>query len=337
MEEKTMSAFEVRLPAGTQQPARVEWRLTGPAPSDVGLQNAGLARGLVAGISSDVDNPIIGGRVFYGEVTNTSATAYGRGFICAAWIDAQGRVIRVATGTTGTARLDAGGRAAFTIFQDVPASAVAVRMYPDALVYTEGPAPDIDLLATSTFSNRTEVAVQTSSGTVFGGELGEVRNTTGQTRVINVYAEARGANGQLIAVSGGSVCDVAVPANGTAFADYIFTAPGASMPNATIRVEALAAPNRSPIDVSAVSVDDSGGLAVVEGTVRNTSGKTLDVVRVCAAVYSSSGNVIGVFPASPDVGQNGLAPNATAQFETEVPIFGDAASAEAIADGFDRP
>jgi hypothetical protein len=74
-------------------------------------------------------------------------------------------------------------------------------------------------------------------------------------------------------------------------------------------------------------------IRAVTGTVRNTSGRTLDHVRVCAGLYDAGGNLLGYGSDEPAVPAGGLRPNASVSFSADVLAPGDVESAKAVADG----
>ncbi len=331
MPAKSIAAFKVVLPPGTAQPARAEWKLTGDR-----IEDAGLADGLSGQLLGS--SPTSAGQTkpaVYGEMRNNSNREYRRGYVCVAWKNVKGDVIRVATGTAAGVRFSPGDVLPFVVYEDVPADAVGVEFYLDAGVFPPPMTPpDVVDLPEGAFQHalrRSGPPIGGGPGTLFLG-LGEVHNDGDSMLVIDMSATTRDASGDVNGVSGGSgFCRVPAAPGGFTYGSYVLTSASGPTPPLDLKIEGeVVDPGDMEIlDANNVTDSGSGAGVTVKGTVRNTSGKTLQSVFVCAGVYDSSGTVIGAFPGEADLPAGGLAPNATVQ----VPAFGDGASAKMIAAG----
>jgi hypothetical protein len=327
---KGVAAFEVRLPAGSPQPARVEWRLDGEP-----VDNAYLAEGLVANVTN-TQVSASGETFVFGEVTNTSGNTYSRSYVCAAWKNAAGQVVRVERVNAAGLKFAPGQKLPFGVSAKLPPDAVKVDFHLDSGVTPPGETPPTyqTLPATALTNSFSARGVNTPLG-FLSVLFGEVKNTTGRAAFIEAATVYRDGAGKIVGVdSGGDLCPVAVPPGGTAFAGGIATSPSAPV-SASTSIEANLAPvGVNPIfpATSNVTFSFAAGIVAVRGTVRNTSSSTLEFVDVCAAVYDATGRVVGVgswFVPGP------LAPSASKQFEVVLGAVAEPTSAKAIAQGYE--
>jgi hypothetical protein len=260
--------------------------------------------------------------------------------VCAAWIDANGKILRVDLfGNVGGIDNSPGAIMPFQIQQDVPAEAVGVNFYLDAGV-SPPPNPQFvfkDLPASAFENAKPQLALPLPVGTLLTRQ-GEVRNDGTRPIFPTIVATVNDASGKLAGVSGSfDTCDVAAPPGGTTFRSYSIltpvTAPGAP----SVRIEAIEVPAGSNFvtlePTNEQYVEGSDLIREITGTVRNTSSETLDFVEVCAGAYDEDGMVIGYGAAFPDLPANGLAPNASIQFSVELVVSGTVDEVKAVADG----
>lgn len=332
--EKGIAAFEVRLPAGTPDAARVEWALRGDE-----VDNVYLASGLQAEITNTIVGPD-GTSFVFGQMRNTSASTYLGGYVCAAWVDASGKILRVDLfGSVGGIDNSPGTVMPFKVQQAVPAEAVGVNFYLDAGV-SPPPNPPFafkDLPASAFENARPQLSLPLPRGTLLSRQ-GEVRNDGTRPIFPTIVATVNDASGKLAGVSDSfDTCDVAAPPGGTTFRSYSIltpvTAPGAP----SVRIEASEVPAGANFvtlePTNARFVEGSDFIHEITGTVRNTSSETLDFVEVCAGAYDEDGMVIGYGSAFPELPAGGLAPNALVQFTVELVVSGTVDEVKAVADG----
>jgi hypothetical protein len=337
MPSKGISAFKVVLPPGTPDPARAEWKLAGETTDD-----AGLATGLTAELFGT--GPAFAGATkgqVFGEIRNNSTNVYQFGFVCVAWVNAKGEVIRVAEGTAAGMKFAPGDVLPFSVFEDIPPEAVDAVFFLDAgVTLPPRPAPVFVPLAGSAFQNKSEVVFPgPNGGTVMLG-TGEIRNTSSSTIAAVVSASTRGADGHPNGASvGGGECRVPAEPGGITYGSYILVSAASGAPPLDVKLDAIAAPESGAPEILSVSgvtrSNASGGLQRVRGTIRNDSGARLSTIFFCAAVYDANGDVIGMAPGFAEVPMDGLAPNETITVQADVPAFGTGTSAKMIAAGFE--
>jgi hypothetical protein len=337
MPKQSLAAFKVVLPPGTAQPARVEWKLTGET-----IEDAGLAEGLSGQLLGTGPATLPQTKpAQYGEMRNDSTREYRRGYVCIAWKNVKGEVIRVATGVAAGVRFNPGDVLPFVVYEDVPPEATAVEFYLDAGVALPPNTPTkVIELPGSAFQNalrRGGPPPGGGPGTMFLG-LGEIRNTSDSTLYLEMSAVTRSASGSPDGVStGANFCRVPAAPGGFTYGGYVLNSASSPAPPLELKIEGeVVEPGEQAIlEVNGISRSGSGASVKVKGAVRNTSGKTLQRVYVCAGVYDASGTVIGAFPGDANLPAAGLAPNATVDVTVDVPVFGDGASAKMIAAGTD--
>ena len=318
---KGLAAFEVRLPAGTPDPARVEWKLEGNPVDDVRL---------ATDLSVQVTNTVTGGNGFtsvFGDLRNNGTNTYINGYVCASWVNDRGEVLRVARSTAAGLSFGPGQVLPFQLIAaDVPAEAVGMRFYLDAGYPLQNDLPEFLTLAGSAYVNESTDRL-TGPGGTFAEGYGEIRNTTSGIIAPSVSAVVRDSAGKLIGVSGGPFCPSAVPPGGVGYGGWLIRSPATSMPDPQIKVEAVKAPDAVILETQNVSL----GGATVTGRVRNASSSTVRAAVVCAALYNDSGEVIGVnYTVLRDLS---LAPGGSTPFEVFVVPRQDAVEAKAIASG----
>jgi hypothetical protein len=335
MPTKFAAAFKVTLPPGTAPAARVEWKLTGTT-----VDNPYLATDLTAQLFG-TGPPLIGSDKpqFFGEITNNSANTYLRGHVCAAWMNAAGEVVRVASTEASGLRFNPGDVLPFALSEDVPQEATQVEFFLDAGVTTPGSPPFTFVrLPPSAFQHATQRSgpLPGGGGTGFLG-IGEVRNAGSTPIIVVVGAVTRGADGHPNGVSAGNdFCGVPAYAGGFTYGSYVLTTAQSPAPPLELNIDGEAFPAEFELPLTPTNVAKVGGATLgqrVTGTVKNTTGKTLRLINACAGVYDAAGNVVGAFPVRPTMPAGGLAPNASVTFSVDVPTFGTAKTVKAIAAG----
>lgn len=336
MSTGSVAAFKLVLPAGTAQPARAEWKLEGEV-----VDNAYLADGLTAEITGTApatpgtDVPIV-----VGEVQNNSANTYTGGYVCLAWVNPRGEVLRVAEGSGSGIRFAPGARMPFYLREEAPAGATDVLFFLDAGVTPPGeqPPPVVDLPETAYRNEFQSSGLNPlGSGNLFLS-LGEIHNNGSQTIDPILTAVTRDAQGRLTGVADSrGLCLVPAFPGSFTYGGYILTNNASASQQPQLSLEASQPPDqdtfRKLTPTSVKSSTGSGGLVRVTGRVRNTTDVTLLLVGVCAGTYDADGTVIGAAMGFAEVGFGGLEPGETAEFEIEVPAFGDVDDVKAIAAG----
>jgi hypothetical protein len=335
---KAVTAFRLKLPPGTADPARVEWKLLGDE-----VEDAYLATGLTATVTNIVPEAgITRTSSVYGEIRNDSNRQYRGASLCIGWANDKGEILDVGTGFGAGWRLDPGTVMPFEVqIDDIPDGATHLNFYLDAGVTPTGPAPSVVDLPGSALQHGFTVKLPTTGG-IFSLTGVEVHNSTQQPRIPAVVATIRDGSGKLLSTSGTSTfCQVTAPPGGFTYASYSLSLAGADMPAPTVRVEArergegaLLPHVLEPTNVSRSNA--ANGFTTVKATVKNTSGMTLSRINACAGVYDAAGNLVGVYPTETALRPaGGLAPNASMTVTIDVPTFGTAVSAKMIADGFE--
>jgi hypothetical protein len=327
---KGVSAFQVTLPPGTAMPARAEWKLSGTAG------DPGLADGLTAQLFGTAP-PIPGtstGSVL-GEITNNSANQYLTGYVCVAWVNAAGNVIRVAQGDAAALRFAPGQSQPFAIQATVPPEATGVLYFLDAVRGDAAhPLPSVIDLPNSVFQHAKQTAGPVTGGSFYLGS-GEVHNTGSSPFFASLSAVTRDATGNPTGASSSvGLCDVPAFPGGYTYSGYVFASSDPTTPAVNLKLEGEQISGWMSLSPTGITNSaGASGLQHVAGTITNTTTQTLTVVRACAALYDATGTVVGIFPANVVVPAGGLAPNATVALSADVPTFGVVATAKAIAAG----
>jgi hypothetical protein len=220
----------------------------------------------------------------------------------------------------------------FFLREEAPAGATDVLVFLDAGVTPPGEqAPVIIDLPETAYQNEFESSGLNplGSGNLFLS-LGEIHNNGSQTIDPILTAVTRDAQGRPTGVADSrGLCLVPAFPGSFTYGGYILTN------NASL--EASQPPDqdtfRKLTPTSVKSSAGSGGLTSVTGKVRNTTDETLLLVGVCAGAYDADGTVIGAAMGFAEIGLGGLEPGETAEFEIEVPAFGDLDDVKAIAAG----
>lgn len=331
------SGFEVALPPGTQDPARVEWALQGErsAPgSDVGL-------GKVSGEVIAQATGALGETYIYGEIRNDSTASYNAGLACVGFENSDGEILGFSFGVTPGLRLLPGETEPFQAVLALPQPVTGARIYLDALVPRQLPARgepgDAVRLPSSSFRNARAFTRATTTGEI-AGQYGEVHNNTADELLITVVGTARDADGGLRAVSeAGPRCHVTAKPGSFTFGSYSFAVDG-SAPEATVTVEGLIS-EKTPLSATDVKRSQpSAGVERVVYAVKNTSQEPL-LINTCVGAYDSSGKVVGMQEARSLETTNGVqtarevAPGETEHFTVDVPVTGKVSHVVVIADG----
>jgi hypothetical protein len=335
MAKNSASPFELRLPPGTADPARVGWKVTG---EDV--PSVYLAEGLTAEIHTTLVRT--DGTSVFGEIRNSSANTYIQGYLCIGWRDGAGNVARMGESGTAALRLGPGEAAPFAVFAELPAQPLEPVLYLDAGVTPAGfPQPQFVDLPMSAFQHSVTLGPLPPSfhGTYFTLGIGEIRNTTSSVLLAQMVAVTRDASGRVLSANADDdLCDVVAPPGGFTIGSWSVDHAGPSSPAPALSIQAIKAPSDQRVVISTTSVTKStaGGDLKISGKVKNTSSKTLLFSNVCAIAYGADGNVIGAMGQTlfPD---GGLAPGGTEGFSIEVPTVGPASTVKAIADGVPEP
>jgi hypothetical protein len=328
-----IAAFEVRLPPGTPDPARVEWRLLGDEVADAYL---------AGGLSAEITNTVVRGDIthVFGNLRNNSANTYTRGYVCAAWVNADGTLLRMAQ-TTAAGLLNAPGSSLpFQFSAQVPPDAVGLNFYLDAGVTPpEFPRTRVVSLPVSAFRHPSElIEIDVPGGGVLVSRSGEVHNTGSEPIYPEVFATLHDAAGALVGVDFAfDICDVTAAPGGFTYRGFSMSSPASAADPPDVTLEAVVLDDDAVVALDPTSIEfpDTPGTMIraVTGTVRNTSGRTLDHVRVCAGLYDAGGNLLGYGSDEPAVPAGGLRPNASVSFSADVLAPGDVESAKAVADG----
>lgn len=329
---KGVVPFNVTLPPGTAEPARVEWSML-DTPSD-----PFLATGLEASVTNTF---AIGDRTFVvGELRNTSANVYVNGYPCASWTDAQGKVVRMTQGRVAGVRLGPGDVRPFEILVDTPPAGSTIHFYLDAGV-TNVPGhvgPTAVDVPTSALQHGWGITFPSGDSVLTYG-VSEVHNTSGTHFIPEAIATVRDASGKLVAVnSGDSQCSVNAAPGSFSFVTYDVTAPSSVTTSPDVSMQGYQY-NDGPVyfpSVSGLSYHVTGLNVTATGMLTNTSSATLKKARVCVGSYNAAGAVQGAGMTTLAMPAGGLAPGATASFTVN---FGDpfaVASVKAVADGFVR-
>ena len=332
MPTSSIAAFKVRLPAGTPKPARVEWKLNGTE-----VENPYLAEGLTAWISATAPaSPGTDLGLVYGEMRNDSASTYIRGYVCIAWVNAKGEVLRVGTGSAAGLRLAPGQTLPFAVRENPPAEATDALFFLDAGVTPPGqPQTTIVDLPDSAFRNASERSGPNlgGNGTLYLG-LGEIHNGGSSTLSASLSAVARGSDGKPVAVGGGDYCDVPAFPDSFTYGVYLMTTNASPPPPPDLKLEgAVLVGDAAPGELTPTNVTKSGsGIVKVSGKIKNTLSEPITMILLCAGSYDASGAVIGVNATRIFI-DAGLAPGATRSFTIDVPSFGDVSTVKAIAAG----
>ena len=322
------SAFQMVLPPGTPDPARIEWNLSGDrlAPgSDTGL----------AKVNGELVNEAHGeqGETHaYGEITNESASTYNGGLACVAYLNDKGEIIRILRGSTPGVRLEPGETEPFVAVGDVPGDAVATRLYLDAFVPRNPPAPgavgDAVMLPESSFNRRHGFERSTQTGRI-SGQFGEVHNDSDRELLVTVSGTARDGDGTLVATSAGGSprCHVTAEPGSFTFGAYEFAVDGRA-PDADVSVEALISDKAPAKAVNVKRTQLSSGIVRVTYDVKNPLTSMARAVNTCVGLYAADGDVIGMLESRAFE----VAAGATASYSVDVPAYGKVDRVVVIAD-----
>lgn len=329
MARNTASAFELRLPPGTPDPARVDWKLLGDDVPSVYLAD---------GLTAEIHTTLVGtdGTTVFGELRNTSANTYHNGHLCIGWKDGAGNVVRVGRSETATIRLASGQAVPFAVSAELPPGPLDPFFYLDAGVTPSGnPPPQVIDLATGAFQHSMTFGAFPLNGTYLTLGIGEIKNSTSSILAPQIAAVTRDSSGRVLSASKrDNLCEVVAPPGGFTIGNWSVDHAASTSPAPSLSIEAYKVPSGEVVILPTTSVTKSAaGLGVkVSGKVKNTSTKTLEIVNFCGIAYNAAGNVIGalgdlLFP------DGGLAPGASASFSIEVPAIGVVTTVKAIADG----
>ncbi|MHB8376965.1 MAG: FxLYD domain-containing protein [Dehalococcoidia bacterium] len=328
---KSVIPFKVVLPPGTAPAAKVDWSVVATP-----VANAYLATGLEASITSKALSPD-GTTWFSGQIKNTSTNGYVGGYVCAAWYDAAGNVVRVSQATANQLRLGPGAAIPFVMIELLPPGATtSMNFFLDAGVVPPGmpPASLVDIPGTS-YTHTSQKTFPFGSSSTARVSFGEIHNNGAQAiHAPLLSSTAQDAAGELVA-GGPSTCPLDVAPGGFTFGSSLMVANGASITGAvdTIQAEVATKNISTMISTSGVQMQvTANGAAHVTGTVTNTSGTSLALVGVCAGVYDASGALIGTNATALNPA-GGLGAGQSASFALDVLPFGTAASVTALAGG----
>lgn len=328
MAKNTASPFELRLPPGTAEAARVDWKLVG---DDV--PSVGLAEGLTAEIHTTL--ALTDQTLVYGEIRNTTANTYVQGYLCIGWRDAAGNVARI--GATGALRLGPGEAVPFAALADLLPGTLEPVFYLDAGVTLPGKAqPQFVDVPMSAFQHSSTFGPSPLDAAYHMLGIGEIKNTTSSVLVAEIAAVTRDPSGRVLSASPDvDLCNVAAPPGGFTLGIWSLNHAGSSNPPPSFSIQARKMTSSQRVVISTSSVTKSAAAAPsikVSGKVKNTSSKTLALLHVCGIAYAADGRVIGAMGETlfPD---GGLAPNASESFSIDVPAVGSVSTVKAIADG----
>mgnify|MGYP006952626357 CR=1 FL=1 len=333
----SVAAFKLELPYAVR-PARAEWKLNGTP-----VENAYLAEGLTAKLTSvGPRRPNPGNTIYrdtyYGEMRNESQNTYTGGHVCVAWVNANGEVVRVATGEVAGLRNAPGQVLPFAVEEYAPSDATDVLFFLDAVVTPPGVPPLVirDLPRTA-FRHGEERAPFDENGSYYSG-LGEVHNSGSEILSIYTSAIARDAGGKPVGVrSREPMCTVPAFPGSFTFAGYYMETTTTPPPPLELKIEGVVLdPNSvaplTPANVVLTDPDELTETPFVTVTVKNTTGRRLEAVVVCAAGYDSSGMMNTASRTFPQPGE-GLDPGESRDFILELPRSGEIDSVKAIAAG----
>ncbi len=319
--------FDITLPAGTAQPASVKWNVISTP-----VANAFLATGLEAHITAQVKDTD-GKTWFSGVLQNQSANQYVSGFVCAAWYNAAGDVLRVTEVSANVLRFSPGVSNPFAFGETVPSDAATMHMFIDAGVAPPGKSlPRILDLPTSALQHTFDTTYLSGAATVHES-LSEIDNSTGSMIIgARISSTAQDGSGNQIAGDAGE-CPAAVPAGGVGFGSYALVGSGSqSSPTLTVQAQKIDASLVKAITVTSVQVQPStAGLAHVTGMLKNDTASALKLVVVCAGVYDTSGAVTGT--GHEFITPDSIPAGGSASFAFDVQTFGGVANVKAIASG----
>lgn len=327
---KSVIPFKVVLPPGTAAPAKVDWSVVATP-----VANAYLATGLEGSITSKAISPD-GATWFSGQIKNTSSNSYVGGYVCAAWYDAAGNVVRVQQATANQLGLGPGASIPFAMPETVPPEATSMNFFLDAGVAPPGTTPVtvLDIPGTA-YTHTSQKTFAFGSGSTARVSFGEIHNNG--TQAIHaplLSSTAQDAAGELVA-GDPSTCPLDVAPGGYTFGGSLMAAPGASITGAVDTIQAMVATKAISTMISTSGVQmqvTANGVAHVTGTVTNTSGRSLVLVGVCAGVYDASGALIGT-NATALKPTGGLGAGQSASFALDVLPFGTPASVNVLAGG----
>ncbi len=334
MPTKSVAAFKVTLPPGTAKPARAEWALSGREVAD-----AYLADGLSGQLfGTGPATPGTAKPQVFGEIRNDSANTYTGGYVCVAWVNAQGEVLRVAEATAAGGEFAPGDVLPFSLRESVPAEATDALFFLDAGVTPPGEVrPTFADVPFSAYQNEFEL-----NGPNFAGQgtlyvsLGEIHNSGPKSFYPRMIAVLRDGAGHPTGVGESSrdLCDVPAFPGSFAYGGYIMATSTMPPPPVERRIEAQrfatieAVAKLTPSNLAHSPV--SAAIELVSGKLKNPGTGRLAAAVVCAGAYNADGLLVGVGMAElPE----GIAAGATVSFAVSVPVFGDVASIKAIAGG----
>lgn len=332
---KGILPFEVTFPPGTGDPARVEFKVVGTPTAE-----PYLATGLQARVVSETLTVFGSSTWVTGEVTNTSANHYYRGYICASWTDPSGNVIRTTYGSTSAIDMPPGKTLPFALSVDLPPDPqLRVNFYLDAGVFPpDWPVHPVVTLPRSAYKN---TFPQGPDQPLFFFGMGEIHNTTSKPvsapRISANYRDASGdllQAGRALAFCGGG--DI-LPPGAFTFGGYM-TAGETGEPE--IEIEAYDANGIEAYRLTAtgVKVRSANLSGSMTGTIKNTSGKTLLYAQVCGGAYSEDGSVIGANGKVLTLPAGGLAPGASLNFSLDLPlVLGEPSKGKAFVTGQTEP
>ena len=328
--KNSASPFELRLPPGTADPARVEWKLVG---DDV------LSVYLAEGLTAEIHTMLVGTNdtAVFGEIRNTSANTYSQGYLCIGWRDGVGNVSRMGQSATAAMRLGPGEAVPFAVYAELPPGSLESVFYLDAGVTPPGePQPQFVDVPLSAYQHSSTYGPFLWDGFYLTLGIGEIKNTTSSVLVPQIVAVTRDSSGRVLSAnSDDDLCNVAAPPGGFTIGDWSIDQSGLTSPAPSLSIQARKMPSDQRVVVATTNlskVPASGGGIKVSGKVKNTSSKRLSLLHVCAITYSAEGNVTAAMGKTlfPD---GGLAPNATESFSIEIPVLSPVSMVKAIADG----
>jgi hypothetical protein len=334
---KGILPFEVTFPPGTGDPARVDFKVVGTPTAE-----PYLATGLEARVVAQTKFAFLDETWVTGVVTNRSSESYYTGYICASWTDANGNVVRVASGRTGLIAFPPGASIPFVLVEKLPPEAVNISFYLDAGVVPPGePVRPVVSLPNTAFTNLFSVGYLFASPPNEGLPIlgyGKIQNTTSHPiSAPSISATYSDASGNLLGAGEPYIlcpADVVPPGQFT-FGGYQIVVPtgGSGLPKLQIQAQDLSGFESYHLKASDVRVAGGFNGAQITGKVKNASTKSLSILTVCGGVFDEGGDFIGAswVRLAPN---GGLRPGASIGFTIDVTsVLGDPSSATAFGTG----